>query len=68
MNLNKSFFFKYVPFKSRQSVWRDLRRSHASSLNVTHFHVDIGCHINLTGPTTAFEIQNKSRHFKWRDS
>jgi hypothetical protein len=44
---------KSVTFESRQSVQRDLQRSHANSLGVTHFHVDIGCHINPTGPTTT---------------
>jgi hypothetical protein len=33
-----------------------------------HFHVDIGCHINLTGPTIPFSNYNGSHHFKWRDS
>jgi hypothetical protein len=37
-------------------------------IDVTHFHVDIGCHVNPTGQTIPFGIQNESRHFKWRDS
>jgi hypothetical protein len=67
MNPDKSFFFKSDPFELRQSVRHDLRRSHASSLGVTHFHVNIGCHVNLIGPTTTFGIQNESRHFERRD-
>jgi hypothetical protein len=61
MNPGK-FFFKSVPFESCQFVRRDLRRSHTSSLGMTHFHVDIGCHVNLTSPITIFGIQNESRH------
>jgi hypothetical protein len=34
---------------------------------VTHFHMDISCHVNPIGPTTHFGTQNKSRHFKLRD-
>jgi hypothetical protein len=34
----------------------------------THFHVVIGCHVNLIGPTTPFDTQNESRYFEWRDS
>jgi hypothetical protein len=56
MNPDKSFFSKSVPFKLRQSVRCDLQRSHASSLGATHFHVDIRCHINSTGPTITFGI------------
>jgi hypothetical protein len=26
---------------------------------VTHIHVDIGCHVNLIGPTTLFGTQNE---------
>jgi hypothetical protein len=66
--LGQSFFFKYGPFELRQSIRRDLRRSHASALGTTHFHVNIGCHINPIGPTTTFGIQNESRHFEWHDS
>jgi hypothetical protein len=36
--------------------------------STTHFHVDIDCHVNPTGPTTTFGTQNESRHFEWRDS
>jgi hypothetical protein len=68
MNPDKSFFFKSDPFESRQSVRRDLRRSHTSSLGATHFHVDIGCHVNPTGRTITFGIQNDSHHFEWCDS
>jgi hypothetical protein len=35
---------------------------------VTHFHVNIGCHVNLISLTTPFATQNKSRHFDLRDS
>jgi hypothetical protein len=42
--------------------------SHASQVGATHFHVDIGCHVNPTGPTTPFGTQNESRHFEWYDS
>jgi hypothetical protein len=68
MNQDKSFFFKSDPFESRQSIRRDLQRNHASSLAATHFHVNIGCHVNPTSPTRTFSIQNESRHFEWRDS
>jgi hypothetical protein len=68
MNPDKSFFFKSDPFESCQSVRRDLRRSHTSSLGATHFHVDIGCHVNPIDLTITFGIQNDSHHFEWCDS
>jgi hypothetical protein len=68
MNSAKSFFSKSDPFESHQSVRRNLRISHASAHGVTHFHVDIDCHINPTGPTTSFSTQIESHHFEWCDS
>jgi hypothetical protein len=41
-----------------------------NTYDVTHFYVDIVCHINLLiGLITYFDIENESRHFefKWRD-
>jgi hypothetical protein len=35
--------------------------------DVTHFHVDIRCHVNSTGSTASFSTQNKSHHFNWHD-
>jgi hypothetical protein len=68
MNPIKSFFFKSDRFESRQSVRRDLWKSYASAHGMTHFHIDIGCHVNPIGATTPFDTQNKSRHFEWCDS
>jgi hypothetical protein len=36
--------------------------------DVSHLHMDIGCHVNSIDPTTSFGTQNESCHFKWRDS
>jgi hypothetical protein len=55
-----NFFFQILPFL--------VTPIHAGSLDATHFHVDIGCHINLTGLTITFGIQNELCHFEWRDS
>jgi hypothetical protein len=41
--------------------------SHANAHSATHFHVNIGYHVNPIGPT-PFGIQNESPHFEWRDS
>jgi hypothetical protein len=65
--MNPGNFFKSDHFESRQFVRRDLQRSYASLLGATHPHVDIGYHINPTGPTTTFGIQNESRYFELRD-
>jgi hypothetical protein len=65
---SKKVFFKSSPFESRQSVRHDLSMNHVSAHDVTHFHVDIDCHINLTGSTTSFGTQNELRHFELRDS
>jgi hypothetical protein len=39
--------------------------SHASPSGATHFHMGIDCHVNPIGPTTTFDTQNESRHFKF---
>jgi hypothetical protein len=67
MNRAKSFFLNLVLFDSRQFVWL---WDHINTYDVTHFYVDIVCHINLLiGLITYFDIENESRHFefKWRD-
>jgi hypothetical protein len=67
-NPDKSFFSKFDIFESRQSIRRDLWKSHVSSLSATHFYVGIGSNINLIGPSIIFGIQNESHHIEWRDS
>jgi hypothetical protein len=57
----QTFFSISGHFESCQSIRHDLRRSHTSSLSTTQFHVNIGCHINLTGFITTFGIQTESR-------
>jgi hypothetical protein len=66
MNSGKNIF-KYGPFQSR-SAFGVIFNSHAKPPGTTHFHVDIGCHVNPAGSTTLFSTQNKSHHFDWRDS
>jgi hypothetical protein len=39
--------------------------SRAGALDVTHFQVDINCHIN---PAISFSTQNESHHFYWCDT
>jgi hypothetical protein len=51
-----------------QYTWCDFQQSYTKLVSTTHFHVSIGCHVNLVGLTTPFDIQNKSHHFDWRDS
>jgi hypothetical protein len=63
-NESDNFFFKFDLFELCQSVHRDLRRGHVNSLGMTHFHVNIGCHVNPIDPTITFGIKNESRHFE----
>jgi hypothetical protein len=41
--------------------------NHIKPLSMTHFYVDIDCHVNLIGPATAFGTENKSHYYDWRD-
>jgi hypothetical protein len=46
------------------SVRRDLQRNYNSLLDVTHFHVNIGCHINPISFTITFGVQNEPHRFE----
>jgi hypothetical protein len=57
--LVQNLFSSSGSFESRQSGWCDWWRSRAMCTSVTHFHINIGCHVNLTGLTTPFSTQNE---------
>jgi hypothetical protein len=75
MHKTKGIFFyfdlfkQYLRNKSGQKFFLNpTLLSRASALGATHFHVNIDDLVNLTSPITTFGTQNKSHHFKWRDS
>jgi hypothetical protein len=49
-----NLFLSFTPFESRQSNWCDLWRSHVIYTGVTHFYMDIRCHVNSTDPSIFF--------------
>jgi hypothetical protein len=43
----EKIIFKTGHFQLYNCIWCDFEQSHLKPSGVTHFHVDIDCHVNL---------------------
>jgi hypothetical protein len=48
------YLFTNLVILSHASAHGVIFTSHATLLDVTHFHVDIGCHVNPVSPVITF--------------